>query len=66
MMAHRRIESMAIAQNDVRLPLLKVMAATLKYIKDEALKEVSKAWHVPVTNDKVSASVSRNARLPCR
>jgi hypothetical protein len=44
---------MAVALNGTRLPLLKVMAETLRYIKGEALREVSNAWHVPVTNDKV-------------
>jgi hypothetical protein len=52
---------MAVALNGTRLPLLKVMAETLRYIKGEALREVSKAWHVPVTNDKVR---QRSAR-PC-
>ena len=54
---------MAVAQNGTRLPLQKVMSETLRYIKTEALREASKAWHVPVTNDKVTRLLRGSARV---
>ena len=52
---HCAADIVATAENGSSLPLMRVMSETLKFIKSEALKEASKAWHVPVLSNMVCA-----------